>query len=75
MSENDESKQIHLTSLTSVEKNELVACFSSEIKPDAHYIRHSDNPTCYLDGNDVLAIEPIEPNTELTVNFQSKTKQ
>ena len=71
MREHEDSKQMHLTSLTNIEKNELVACFSSEIRPEAHYIRHSTRPTCYLDGMDVLAIESIEPNTELTVNFQS----
>jgi len=55
-----------------LEKNELVACFSCDaISPDSHYIKHNLNPTCYLKGNEVFAIDIIQPHTELTINFVS----
>ena len=53
-----------------LDKNELVAVYSSpNIKPDTHYLRHSDTPTCYLDGNEVYTINEVEPFTELTLKF------
>ena len=64
------SSTLALTSLDRIEKNELVAVYSSEnITPEAHYIRHSSNPTCYLAGNEVYTNDNVEPHTELTLKF------
>ena len=41
----------------------------SDIRPNAHYLRHSDTPTCYLDGNEVYTIDKVEKFTELTIKF------
>lgn len=72
--ENDEGKELYLTALETIEKNERVACFSSpeNISPNFHYIRHNLNPTCYLVNNDVFAIDTFRPNTELTLNFDGE---
>jgi hypothetical protein len=68
---NDKEKTVlGLTSLDKIDKNELVAVYStSDIKPESHYLRHSENPTCYLDGNEVFTINKVEPFTELTLKF------
>lgn len=58
-----------LTSLYKIRKNELVAKYSSDIKPESHNIRHSDTPTCYLAGNEVYTLADVEPETELTIKF------
>lgn len=59
-----------LTSLREIEKDELVATFSqTEIKPENHFIRQSGNPNCFLKGNRVYALENIQDNTELTLNY------
>lgn len=50
----------------------MVAKFSNEITPDAHYIKHSDNPTCYLIDNQVFTLKDLESFTELTLNFDLK---
>ena len=62
-------KELHLTSLVRIEKNELVVCFTSrEINSNSHYIRHNTtDPNSYLEGNEVFAIDAIQPNTELKV--------
>jgi len=63
-------KSLGLTSLNKIEKNELVAVYSTkQISPQDHFIRPSQTPTCYLDGNDVYTIDNVEPNTELTLKF------
>ena len=65
-----EKTVLGLTSLDKIDKNELVAVYSSsDIRPEAHYLRHSENPTCYLDGNEVFTINAVEPFTELTLKF------
>jgi hypothetical protein len=68
---NETMKELYLTSLVKIEKNELVACFTSrEINSNSHYIRHNTiNPNCYIEGNEVFTSDAIQPNTELTVNF------
>ena len=67
---NDEkSPRTGLTSLCNLEKNELVATFSSQVAPEAHFIRHSDVPTCYLDKSQVFTFNSCEPFTELTLNY------
>ena len=70
----NEKQELYLTSLKTIEKNELVARFSASLKsPNSHYIRHdSIHPTCYLEGNEVFAIDCIQPNTELTLNFNGE---
>lgn len=49
----------------------MVAKFSNEINPSAHYIRHSTTPNCYLDDNQVLTLNETEAYTELTLNYNS----
>lgn len=61
--------ELRLTTLTRVPKDLIVASFLDEISPQAHYIRHSENPTCYLDGNRVLTRTELEPFSELTLNY------
>ena len=67
----NEKHFLSLTSLDALDANELVAVYSSlsDIRPDAHYLRHSDTPTCYLDGNKVYTIDKVEQFTELTIKF------
>ena len=74
---NETMKELYLTSLVKLEKNELVACFTSrEINSNSHYIRHNTiNPNCYIEGNEVFTSDAIQPNTELTVNFDLKFYQ
>lgn len=64
-------KELGLTVLKKIRKDDLVAIFSnkSNINPSSHFIRHSEKPTCYLDGNEVFASETYEPSTELTLNY------
>jgi hypothetical protein len=59
-----------LTCLNKLEKNELVAIFSSDIRPESHYIKHSDKPNCYLEGHKVLTLECIQPFNELTIKYE-----
>ena len=65
-------KELGLVAFKKIVKNELVGCFSdlNNLKPDAHYFRHNEIPTCYLtkDGR-VYAIHDIDPSTELTLKF------
>ncbi len=68
---NDQEQVLGLTSLYKISKDELVAKYSTQISLDSHYIRHSDQPTCYLDGNQVYTLREIEPHTELTIKFSS----
>ena len=64
---------IGLTCLDKLEKNELVAIFSCEnssnIKPELHYIRHSETPNCYLDKKRVFTKECVQELTELTIKY------
>ena len=59
------SDELGLTSLDRIEKNELVAVYSSK----DHYLRNSQTPTCYLDGNEVYTLCTVESDTELTLKF------
>lgn len=70
--DSEETRVLALTSLRQIRKDDLVAQFSGEIRPDTHYIRHSDAPTCYLEDNQVFAKTNIEPETELTLNYNLK---
>ena len=67
-----ENRQLGLTALKAIRKNELIAAFSdpSNIKPSAHFLRHSENPTCYLVENNVFTLTDIKANTELTLNYE-----
>ena len=73
--ENDQNQEFGLTSLKKIEKNELVALYSCEedsqsnIVQGMYYIRHNDNPTCYLDKNQVFTLCDVEPFTELTIKI------
>ena len=67
--ENKQFKRTGLTCLCQLEKNELVATFSNQVRPEAHFIRHSETPTCYLDKNQVFTLDTCEPLTELTLNY------
>ncbi len=64
-------QELGLTSLNAIGKGQLVAKFSdpANLNPTAHYIRHSDDPTCYLDGEEVLTLRNVDANTELTLKF------
>lgn len=65
-----EKTQKGLFALKKIAKNELVAIYSQDvINEKSHYLRHNDNPTCYIDGNEVFALINIEPETELTLKF------
>ena len=63
--------ELGLTSLDKIGKNELVAVYLSaeDVKPESHYLRHSENPTCYLVNNEVFTLVAVEPSTELTLKF------
>ena len=69
--EGSNPRELSLTAFKKIRKDDLVAIFSdkSNISPSAHYIRHNDNPTCYLADNEVYALECLEPETELTLNY------
>ena len=69
VSNEENSKRTGLTSLCKLDKNVLVAAFSSQPSPDAHFIRHSEMPTCYLDKYQVFTLDQCEPLTELTLNY------
>jgi hypothetical protein len=64
-------RELALTALNKIKKDDLVALFADKenITPNAHYIRHSETPTCYLSDNEVFASTNIEPETELTINY------
>lgn len=66
-----EDKELGLTTFRKIGKDDLVAIFSdaNNIKPSAHNIRNSTNPTCYLIGNRVYASKAYEPDTELTIDY------
>ena len=53
----------------------MVAKFSEEIIPDAHYIRHSEKPNCYLIENEVFTLKKLEPSVELTLNYNVLNKK
>lgn len=64
--------ELGLTALKFIAKNELVAIYSdsTNISEKSHYLRHNDNPTCYVNSNgEVYAKENIEPKTELTLDL------
>jgi SET domain-containing protein len=67
-------KELGLAALRMIRKDDLVAIYSdkSNISRSAHYLRHSETPTCYLEDNEVFARTDIEPETELTLNFNSQ---
>ncbi|CAF0945321.1 unnamed protein product [Brachionus calyciflorus] len=67
----DNNRELGLTVFKKIRKDDLVASFSDKnnICRDAHNIRHSDQPTCYLVDNEVFASNTYEPNTELTLNY------
>ena len=60
---------LSLTTLEKVPKDTMVAKFSTDINPDAHYIRHSDDPTCYLIENEVYTKYAVEAETKLTLKY------
>lgn len=62
-------RELGLTVLDKVGKDDLVAIYSDGVRKDAHDLRHSENPTCYLIGNEVYALESWGQGTELTLNF------
>lgn len=64
-------RQLGLTALQKIRKDDLVALYQegSPVAENSHYIRHSDDPTCYLENNEVYAARDIEPQTELTLKF------
>jgi SET domain-containing protein len=71
---NDEkTNQVRILRLTSLHskilKNTMIAKFRDKINPDAHYIRQSESPNCYLVENEVFTLHDIEPYTELTLNY------
>ena len=70
-SKNGERKETGLTCLSKLDKNELVATFplNKTIKPDMHFIRHNEIPTCYLEKHKVFTLHQVEALTELTLNF------
>lgn len=67
----DKNTELGLSALKKIRKDDLVAIYSDKnnITPSAHYIRHSSTPTCYRVDNEVFAASDIEPETELTLNF------
>ena len=69
--EEKQKRVLALTSFERIKKDELVAVFADETKigPAHHYIRHSENPTCYLVKNQVFTSRDVEANTELTLKF------
>jgi SET domain-containing protein len=73
-SQESSGRELGLAALRKIRKDDLVAIYSdpSNINREAHYLRHSENPTCYLEGNEVFALTDVEPETELTLNFNSK---
>lgn len=61
-----------LTALRYIAQDELVALYSdlSNINEESHYLRHSNNPTCYVNNEgEVFAKTNIEAQTELTLDF------
>ena len=67
----DQKRGLGLTSLKMIAKHDMVALFFdlNNISTESHYIRHSENPTCYLLDNKVYASNDIDPLIELTINF------
>jgi len=70
----NEERLLGLTALEKINKHEMVAKFfdATNINEHAHYILHSDNPTCYLVGNEVFSTQEIEPETQLTLDYNKK---
>ena len=63
-------KELGLTTLVKIRKGDMVAKYSSTpIRRQDHYIRHSEQPTCFLDGDEVYTNQDVEANTELTLKF------
>ena len=65
-------EDVGLTAFKRIMKNELIATYStsSSINKNSHYIRHSDEPNCYVNKEgEVFAINHIAPGTELTLKF------
>jgi hypothetical protein len=65
-------KTLALTAFRNIYKNDLVAVFKDQVLPGNHYIRHSDKPTCYLEGKEVFALGDYNPETELTLNYDDQ---
>jgi hypothetical protein len=68
----NEGKELGLTARTKIRRDELVAVYADEtVKPnkDDHYIRHMNDPNCYLSKNKVFAFDDVEAGTELTLRF------
>lgn len=67
----DNKRELGLTVYKKIRKDDLVAIFSdpNNICFEAHNIRHSTNPTCFIVGNEVFASNTYEPFTELTLNY------
>lgn len=66
-----------LCSLNLIRQDELVATFASEeqIYEASHYLKNnSNNPNCYILGKNVYARYNIEPEVELTVDFDMRSK-
>lgn len=69
----NQKTELGLTALKAIEKDELIAVYrdTNDINEKSHFIRHNENPTCYLgDDGKVYALNNIEPDTELTLKFQ-----
>jgi SET domain-containing protein len=65
-----EEWQKGLYTLDPIKKGELVAVYSQgHVALDKHFIRHSEIPSCYLNGLEVYASVDLPPETEITLNF------
>jgi hypothetical protein len=62
-----------LTALKTLPKDTLVAVFLEKISPNVHFLRHSKQPNCYLDANEVYTSSKIEAETELTLDYDDHT--
>ncbi len=70
-------ENIRLTAMNSINKDELVAKYSDPLKiiEQAHYIRNNEDANLYLSHNgEVYAKYNIQPETELTLNFNQHKK-
>ena len=71
-SDNNSGKELGLTARTKIRRDELVAVYSDEtvrVNKEEHYIRHRNDPNCYLSKNKVYAFDDIEAGSELTLRF------
>ena len=59
-----------LFSLRPIKANELIASFSSDsISVDKHYLSHSLQPNCYIQGRNIFANVDIQTESELTIYY------